>query len=409
LRNVLQPVKERISLSVFTPEDASLFLFNRLNEEKSPEMDKLAERLGYLPLALEQAAAYMINASKSVDEYAELLDECSLGVFQDAGMSKPDFYNALITTTWEISFQKIENEGARQLFNLCAYMAPDNIPLDLFAAYSDQLPDTLRTGLRSPLEKDRWMKELTEYSLVRRVGDELFIHRLVQEVVREQLKDEPHWLDMCFELMLYVHSFDFSTAELRTQFLRLAPHAEAAIGHAKARYQEDSSRQQDIANLYVWLGRGYYEMAWYTQALSAYHEVLKIREKVLGKEHPDTAGSYNNIAVVYDHQGDYAKALEWHKKALGIKEKALGKEHPSTATGYNNIAWVYYHQGDYQKALDWFLKSYRAFLCKLGEKHPDTINTRKNMELTYRNSGFTEPFEVWLSRELEESYVWRSS
>jgi tetratricopeptide (TPR) repeat protein len=390
-RNAHQRIGESIGFSVFTDGDASLFLSKRLQSKKSQRISALAKRLGYLPLALEQAAAYMMNASISVDEYAELLDECSLGVFQDEEMSKPDFYNALITTTWEISFQKIKSEGARQLFNLCAYMAPDNIPLDFVEAVSnqlpDKLPDALRIGLGDPLEKNRWMKELTEYSLVRREGGELFIHRLVQEVVREQLKDEPQWLDMCFELMLYVHSFDFSTAELRTQFLRRASHAEAAIGYAKAQYQEDFSRQQDIANLYAWLGRGYSEMAWYAQALSAYQEALKIREKVLGKEHPNTATVYNNIALVYRDQGDYGKALEWHEKALAIHEKALGKEHPDTADSYNYIAVVYGEQGDYAKALEWHEKALAIREKALGKEHLDTASSYHNIAGIYNYQG----------------------
>jgi tetratricopeptide (TPR) repeat protein len=52
---------------------------------------------------------------------------------------------------------------------------------------------------------------------------------------------------------------------------------------------------------------------------------LVIREKVLGKEHPHTATTYNNIAEVYDNQGDHPRALEWFHKALAINEKALGK------------------------------------------------------------------------------------
>jgi len=63
--------------------------------------------------------------------------------------------------------------------------------------------------------------------------------------------------------------------------------------------------------------------------------------------------TYNNIALVYDNQGEYPKALEWFQKALAICEKVLGKEHPDTAMTYNNIAMVYNNQGDYTKALEW--------------------------------------------------------
>jgi len=62
-----------------------------------------------------------------------------------------------------------------------------------------------------------------------------------------------------------------------------------------------------------------------------------IREKALGKEHPDTATAYNNIASVYLYQRDYPKALEWYQKSLVIYEKILGKKHPLTINTHNNI------------------------------------------------------------------------
>jgi tetratricopeptide (TPR) repeat protein len=83
-----------------------------------------------------------------------------------------------------------------------------------------------------------------------------------------------------------------------------------------------------------------------------HHKALAIREKALGEEHPDTAETYNNIALVYSRQDDYPRALEWYYKALAIQEKALGKEHPRTTIIYNNIAEVYSRQGDYSRALE---------------------------------------------------------
>ena len=87
-------------------------------------------------------------------------------------------------------------------------------------------------------------------------------------------------------------------------------------------------------------------------AIRSYY-AFAINVKVLGKEHPDTATTYNNIAGVYARQGDYSKALEWYQKALAINEQGLGKDHPDTASTYNNIASVYDRQGDYPQALEW--------------------------------------------------------
>jgi tetratricopeptide (TPR) repeat protein len=63
--------------------------------------------------------------------------------------------------------------------------------------------------------------------------------------------------------------------------------------------------------------------------------------KSLGKDHPSTLITVNNMASVYDNQGDYSKALEWYIRALAGLEKSLGKDHPDTLTTINNMAWVY--------------------------------------------------------------------
>jgi tetratricopeptide (TPR) repeat protein len=58
-------------------------------------------------------------------------------------------------------------------------------------------------------------------------------------------------------------------------------------------------------------------------------------------DHPDTLTTVNNMALVYESQGDYSKALEWYDRALAGKERSLGRDHPSTLTTVNNMASVY--------------------------------------------------------------------
>ena len=114
---------------------------------------------------------------------------------------------------------------------------------------------------------------------------------------------------------------------------------------------------------------------------------MNIREKILGKEHLDTANSYNNIGSAYSNVGDYRKALEFHTKALNIREKILGKEHPDTAASYNNIGYTYYRVGDYHKALEFFIKSLNAKERTLGKEHPSTALSYNNIGHVYSDIG----------------------
>src|SRR5260370_37549309 len=69
-----------------------------------------------------------------------------------------------------------------------------------------------------------------------------------------------------------------------------------------------------------------------------YHEAIRIRQKVLGPEHPDTAFSHKNMDEMYQAMGEYTKAEPLYQEALRIWQKALGPEHPDTATGLDNVA-----------------------------------------------------------------------
>jgi tetratricopeptide (TPR) repeat protein len=70
-------------------------------------------------------------------------------------------------------------------------------------------------------------------------------------------------------------------------------------------------------------------MGVYEKVEPLYLKALKIREEVLGEEHPNTAGSYNNLAVFYYNQGDLEKAYKFMKKAVEILEKVLPPNHPN--------------------------------------------------------------------------------
>ena len=61
---------------------------------------------------------------------------------------------------------------------------------------------------------------------------------------------------------------------------------------------------------------------------------------MLGPEHPATAATLNNLAVLYDAQGRYAEAEPLYTRGLAIQEKVLGPEHPATANTLNNLAVI---------------------------------------------------------------------
>ena len=76
----------------------------------------------------------------------------------------------------------------------------------------------------------------------------------------------------------------------------------------------------------------------YSEAAKLQHRVLNWREINSGADHPSTATSLNNLAMLYGNQGLYAKAEPLYQRALAIVEKALGPEHPDTAGNLIDLA-----------------------------------------------------------------------
>jgi tetratricopeptide (TPR) repeat protein len=141
------------------------------------------------------------------------------------------------------------------------------------------------------------------------------------------------------------------------------------------------------APLWARLGSVYRARGNYDKAVAFYEKTIKVEEEKFGKEHPETAITYDNLASVYLAKGNHEKAMEFYEKALNIKEDKLGKDHPATATTYNNLILVYKDTGDYDRAIKFGEKALKITEEKLGKDHPDAAATYNNLALVYLTKG----------------------
>ena len=155
------------------------------------------------------------------------------------------------------------------------------------------------------------------------------------------------------------------------------------------------------AHIFHNLGSTCRRLARYADAAEYDHKALAINEARLGTDHPDTAATYNNLALVYQDMGDLPRALEYHEKALTIREAKLGKDHPDTATTYNNLGALYYKMEQYSDACDLFLQALRVYLVKLGPGHPYARGTYTWLSDSYQAlHGKADSFLPWLREQL---------
>ena len=245
-RNSELMIGEPIYIEVFTPEEALEFMVDRFGKRKDlvlcdmenkTDLAELTWRLGYMPLALEQAVAYMINSGgMSCREYHELLDEHGIALF-DEKFSTPREYERTLATTLELSFDRLST-GTKHFLNLCAYMAPDRISLEFFSTHWTKFSDPLTEVLGQDMGIIEIVAELAKYCLVKREDGFISIHRMVQEAVCKKLEkanETTTWLRYLLaavdEEVPGFHEFD-DPCRLE-QFNNIVIHAASLLTHIR--------------------------------------------------------------------------------------------------------------------------------------------------------------------------------
>src|SRR6266498_69503 len=160
--------------------------------------------------------------------------------------------------------------------------------------------------------------------------------------------------------------------EIRIEELRAATESDRAL--QEARKLSEEARQLEH-------GRKYDE------ALRLYERALAIREKALGPDHPDVAGSLNNLASIYNLKGDFEKAESFYQRALAIWEKALGPDHPQVTLSLDNLASLYRAKGDNTKAEPLAQRALAIKEKALGPEHPDVALSLNNLVMIYQQRG----------------------
>lgn len=144
-------VAEPLRITVMLRADAVAFLEKRVG--KDPSADKLCAALGDLPLALEQAAAYIEASGISVADYLRTFEKYARELLSK---SAPTDYPHTVATTWQLAFKRLETEqpASLDLLYLFAYLAPDDIPRDLITGDAKHFPPRLKESVSNPIQFD---------------------------------------------------------------------------------------------------------------------------------------------------------------------------------------------------------------------------------------------------------------
>lgn len=385
---------------MWTGEQALAFLRPRLVGEGDAALLALTKTLDGLPLALEQACAYLDNQHIAVADYIDRINAAG----QDVALLKredSDDCARSVLATLSLAFDKL-SEPARALLQLCGYFAPEPVPEYVFTGKPEYMPEILQAAARDTFLWRETVAELERYALCQapelvladHMGNNgtndrcLVLHRLTQTAVRAEVEHVAvAGGAICGTVIVLLRGafpFDADYPEHWPRCRSLMPHVQRLAAWYDRDKVEPVRYAWLLTQLALYLKSG---PALLPEALRLERRALTILQTVLGEEHPETLTSMSNLAVTLGRQGDLPGAQLLQEKELDICRRVLGEESRDTLASMNNLATTLRWQGDLPGAR--LLQEKTLTICRrvLGEEHPGTLSSMGNLAATLGQQG----------------------
>jgi tetratricopeptide (TPR) repeat protein len=378
-------IAQNVEINKLKEEEGALLLLRRTNIvavdarlDNAPNAEiELARQIALvmdgLPLALEQAGAYIAATGCSLVGYLERYQKHRaelLGWRDKLNLDYPES----VATTWSLSFRRVEqaSPAAADLLRLCAFLYPEAIPEEIVTEGSRDLGPSLK-AITDDFELDQIIGELFKYSLVRRnLSDRtLNIHRLVQVVLKDAMDE--HTQRLWAERAVRATNSAFPSDEelplsARQRFIPHAQVCEAMIKEWKLTFLEAAQLLYKAGNYLRENGR-------YTQAEPLCLSSLGLLEEVLGTENLYVCNTLTNLAIINESQGKLAEAESLYKRTLATCEETFGPQHPDTATCLNHLGLLYIKEGKFTQAEPLIQRALTIRKNVLGMRHPQVAHS----------------------------------
>ena len=398
-----------LELDKMQPDEAKQFLLKRtgrseLEPADTNAVEQLAKELDYLPLALEQAGAYINKVKCSFQDYLTSYRKRGLELLEQSKVMTGK-YPKSVATTWSLNFEQVAqtSTASADLLHVSVFLNPYSIPLELITVGAVELGSALPAALANvesdPLALDELLEPLTQYSLIRRdySSRTYSIHRMVQAVLKDGIDSDTQRLWAECTVRAVNSAFPnvwFSKWHLCERLLSQALACAELIEKWSLEFKE-AARLLDEAGKYL------YERARFDEAERLIKQSLAIREKTLGQDNSNVADSFHNLAVLYYEQGKFGKAEQLYNRALEIREKVLKSDHPDIAKNLNSLGTLYRNQGKFAEAEQFYKRALEIRERILDQNHPDIAESLNSLGLLYDDQGKFGEAEQLHKRALE--------
>lgn len=434
-----------LNLGVLPIEEAVAFLFERTKRERNEvaavySASELCQEVGCLPLALEQAAAYMLAMQVSFGRYLERYRKQPLTMLEKRGPVAGG-YPKSVATTWMVNIEQM-GEAQRDVLRLSAFLAPDQIPLELLTIASSKLGEAIDSALEDPQLVHELLQPLHRFSLidVDSERETYSVHRLVQEVAKSELDDHGfrEWIERTHTSLIDAFP-DAVHVENWTTCGRLLPHILAAsrLIDKFAIHTETGLKLCELPQLYL-QKKGLYllgeplnrkrrtiarvvfgeqhsqfalasnnlaymckQLGRYDEAEVLYKSAQEIWRTESGEGQYHFAVCCNNLGSLYRSTGRYEESEQLYKQALETSRRMDGDSNSLRGGTLNNLAALYYYNNRFKEAESHYTEGLEAITLAFSDGHPEVAQCMSNLAELYRVTGRHGEAELLFERALE--------
>ena len=359
----------------------------------------LAKALGGLPLALEQAAAYVLRHRVTFVDYLARLDGIRPQLLRHE-VEGGTRYQRSVAQTWLVSEAQL-GVAARAVLRLAAFLAPDDVPRALFANDSEVLQEAVRslaaecgskrTEPPESADAQSALVELADHSLITLTPKAFSCHRLVQAVQADRLEPESRrrWTELALRLVNDLAPVHIDDVRTWPGMAAMRAHAEVALAHA-----DKLGIAAPAARLTNQLGVFLHAKALHREAEPLMRRALAINEGAFGLDHPNVAICLNNLAQLLQATNRREEAEPLMRRALVIDQQSFGPGHPSAAHDLSNLAALLQATNRLGEAEPLMRRALAIDEQSLGPDHPNVardLNNLAQLLLDTNRPGEAEP------------------
>jgi len=391
---------EPLEVDVFTRDESVAHLLRHVPELELADAQGLADALGHLPLAVEQASAWLEQTGMSARVYIDQLATQSTRIL---ALNQPPDYPMPVVATWNLSFDRLKQRSpaAVRLLQILAFFSPGPISMDLL--YSDEMNESLLPfdeALSEKLMLGRVIRDISRFALVKvdQGSNSMQIHRLVQAVIRSQMSEEDqaaarHEVHRILAAARPRQGETDDPANWRTYDI-IWPHLQPS----QAEECDDPRTRQLLID---WV-RYQWKHGEFDSSLNLARRLENLWTHQLGADHQQTLHLQFQIANILWSQGRFGDARDLDTYVLERQRAELGPDHPHTLMTANGLGADLKALGDYQQALRLDQETYSSFKDQFGDDYPRTLMAAHNLAASLRLVG-----DCFAARRLDEETLER--